>query len=91
MGHIDAQAQPDWSRVRAELTDEQGHTVSVSLPESHREGTVICFNAPSADDSLRFEISATPSLRRQLLGVSITCRGEAHYLDTLRMGAAQRC
>lgn len=90
MGHIDAQAQPDWSRVRAELTDEQGHTVSVSLPEAHREGAAICFNAQAADDSLRFEISATPSLRRQLLGVSITCRGEAHYLDTLRMGAAQK-
>lgn len=87
MGHVDAAAQSNWSQVRAELTDEQGRSVSVGLPESHREGAVIRYSPLSADDSLRFEISATPALRRQLLGVSITCRGEAHYLDTLRMGA----
>lgn len=90
MGHLDAPAQTDWSRVRAELTDEQGRTVSVSLPKAHAVGAGVSFSPLAADDSLRFDFSVSPALRRQLLGVSITCRGEAHYLDTLRLASGSQ-
>lgn len=91
MGHISAAARSQWSGVRAELTGADGRVVSVALPQAHDQGVSLSLQPRLPADSLRFALTASAALRGRLAGVGITCRGETHYLDTLRLtGALQR-
>ena len=74
----------NWDGGYAQMTDKKGNTLKFNLPAMKDSGCRL--HAQTMEDGqLGISIAPTNNYSHQLLGLTITCRGQLCYFDTLQI------
>lgn len=77
----------DFSGGYVKVVQGGKENVSFRLPAVTREGATIDIGR-DGEGAMLLTVKATPEWQGRLLGVSVTCRGQACYFDTLKVGTS---